>query len=147
VTAMQRIADVVAVAAERISAILGARGMRLMARFQRRVTNPLLRRWVTRLPNMAVIEHRGRKSGKRYETPVMAFVHDREFLVVLNYSATSDWVRNVQAAGSATIRYGNRCYRLDEPRVVPIDSPGLPRALRTVRTPERCALRGSLIPE
>lgn len=142
-----RISNLIAVVAERISAILGQRGMRLLARFQKRVTNPLLRRWATHLPNMAVVEHRGRKSGQSYQTPVMAFVQDHEFVVVLNYGATSDWVRNVQAAGSASVRYGSKRYRLSEPRVVPIDSPGLPAALRTVRTPARCALKGCLVPE
>jgi len=50
---------------------------------------------------MAVVEHRGRQSGKTYLTPVMAFVEDGGVSVVLNYGTKSDWVRNVESAGSA----------------------------------------------
>jgi deazaflavin-dependent oxidoreductase (nitroreductase family) len=46
---------------------------------------------------MALIEHNGRKSGRSYQPPVMAFVDGGEPSVVLNYGTESDWVRNVQA--------------------------------------------------
>ena len=68
------IANSIAVVAERIAATLGPRAMRVIAHFNKYVTNPLQRLWAPWLPYMAVIEHTGRKSGKPYRTPVMAFV-------------------------------------------------------------------------
>ncbi|WP_232006281.1 nitroreductase family deazaflavin-dependent oxidoreductase [Mycobacterium sp. 852013-50091_SCH5140682] len=72
--------------------------MRILARFNKYVTNPVQRMWAPYLPYMAVIEHVGRKSGAGYRTPVMAFVDNSAITVVLNYGAHSDWVRNVEAA-------------------------------------------------
>lgn len=113
------IANSIAVVAERIAATLGPRAMRVIARFNKYVTNPLQRLWAPWLPYMAVIEHTGRKSGRPYRTPVMAFVDDRSVSVVLNYGEHSDWVRNVRAAGIAEVVHRGRRYRLTEPRIIP----------------------------
>jgi deazaflavin-dependent oxidoreductase (nitroreductase family) len=93
---------------------------------------------------MAVIEHRGRSSGKRYRTPVMAFVEDGEFIVVLNYGTQSDWFRNVEAAGSAEVLHRGKRFRLTQPRVIPVDSARLAAVLATGKT--RSALQGTLVP-
>ena len=77
--------------------------MRLVARLNKFVTNPVQKVWAPRLRRMAIIEHRGRRSGKVYQTPVMAFVGNGSLCVVLNYGAGSDWVRNVLAADAATV--------------------------------------------
>ncbi|MCV7361269.1 nitroreductase family deazaflavin-dependent oxidoreductase [Mycolicibacterium neworleansense] len=113
------IANSIAVVAERIAATLGPRAMRMIARFNKYVTNPLQRLWAPWLPYMAVIEHIGRKSGRPYRTPVMAFVDHKSVRVVLNYGEHSDWVRNVRAAGSAQLVHRGRHYRLTDPRVIP----------------------------
>ncbi|WP_254849156.1 nitroreductase family deazaflavin-dependent oxidoreductase [Mycobacterium sp. GA-1841] len=83
------------------------------------MTNPLQRLWASRLPYMAVIEHTGRKSGKAYRTPVMAFVDAKAISVVLNYGEKSDWVRNVQAAGNAGVVHRGKRYHLTKPRIIP----------------------------
>ncbi|OMB96165.1 hypothetical protein A5733_12120 [Mycobacterium sp. NS-7484] len=94
--------------------------MRGLARFNKYVTNRLQRLWASRLPYMAVIEHTGRKSGKAYRTPVMAFVDAKAISVVLNYGEKSDWVRNVQAAdNSAGVVHRGRRYQLTSPRIIP----------------------------
>jgi hypothetical protein len=67
--------------------------MRTIARVNKHVTNPVQKLWAPRLRHMAVIEHAGRKSGKSYQTPVMAFVEDGALSVVLNYGPQSDWVQ------------------------------------------------------
>ncbi|MGH3640840.1 MAG: nitroreductase family deazaflavin-dependent oxidoreductase [Mycobacterium sp.] len=140
------IANRIAVVAERISSLLGLRTMRYIAHFNKRVTNPIQRLWAPRLDHMAVIEHRGRRTGKDYRTPVMAFVEGGEFVVVLNYGTESDWIRNVLAAGSAGILHRGRRYALTNPRVVPVGSPGLPAAPGTIRPTTRSALHATLIP-
>lgn len=139
------VADRIAAVAERISAILGPRVMRFIARFNKRVTNPIQRLWAPRLRHMAVIEHRGRRSGTTYRTPVMVFVEGDELVVVLNYGTGSDWIRNVAAAGTAGVLHRGRRYRLANPRVIPVDSADLPGAVRSVRTPGRSALHAVLI--
>lgn len=141
-----RFANTIAAVAARIASLVGPRGMRIVARFNRYVTNPLQQLWAPHLSHMAVIEHRGRKSGRLYKTPVMAFVEDAHLYVVLNYGTNADWVRNVEAAGSASvIHHGNR-YQLTEPRILSVDSSELPSGIRKVGMPSRSALRGSLTP-
>ncbi|MEW2478839.1 nitroreductase family deazaflavin-dependent oxidoreductase [Mycobacterium sp. NPDC049093] len=112
------IANSIAVVAERIAATLGPRAMRVIAHFNKYVTNPLQRLWAPWLPYMAVIEHTGRKSGKSYRTPVMAFVDHKSVSVVLNYGERSDWVRNVRAAGTASVRHRGQRYLLTNPRII-----------------------------
>lgn len=141
-----RLATSIAALAARITSILGPGGMRVVALFNKYVNNPIQRMWAPRLPYMAVIEHVGRTSRKRYRTPVMAFVEAATISVVLNYGTGSDWLRNVQAAGSAEVVHRGRRYRLTDPRVVPIGSTELPQAVRASSTPTRSALLGTLTP-
>lgn len=93
---------------------------RALARFNRHVTNPIQRRWAGRIPAHAIIEHTGRKSGRTYRTPVMAFQQtDGGFAFLVGYGPQSDWVRNVLAAGDATVQHRGRYYVVFEPRLVP----------------------------
>ena len=108
--------------------------MRVVAGFNKWVNNPMQRLWAPYVPYMAVVEHEGRKSGKAYRTPVMAFVDGGVLVVILNYGTEADWVRNVRAAGSASVVHRGKRYRLTDPRVVPVDSTELPPAARAVRT-------------
>jgi hypothetical protein len=74
----------------------------------------------------------------------MAFVAHGEFVVVLNYGIQSDWVRNVEAAGSAGVLHRGKRFRLTHPRVIPVDSTSLAGALSADET--RSALQGTLVP-
>jgi deazaflavin-dependent oxidoreductase (nitroreductase family) len=141
-----RLANSIAAAAAGTASLLGPGMMRVVARVNKRVTNPIVQQWAPRLSHMAVIEHNGRKSGKSYQTPVMAFVEDGKISVVLNYGSESDWVRNVQTAGSAVVVYRGQRYQLTGPRVIPIDSADLPPAVRVIRASARNALHGTLTP-
>ncbi len=91
-----------------------------LARFNRRVTNPIARTVAGRIPPLAIVAHRGRRSGTVYRTPVMAF---RErggdaFVVALTYGPDTDWVRNVLAAGGCDIVRGRKTIALAGPRLV-----------------------------
>ncbi|MCZ8382149.1 nitroreductase family deazaflavin-dependent oxidoreductase [Mycobacterium sp. CPCC 205372] len=96
------------------------------------MTNPLLGRWAPHLRHMAVIEHRGRTSGRRYRTPVMAFIGDGHLRVVLNYGERSDWVRNVMAAGTAEVVNKETRFVLSSPRIL---SSGAGRVLHAALSP------------
>jgi deazaflavin-dependent oxidoreductase (nitroreductase family) len=70
----------------------------------------------------SVIRHKGRTSGKAYETPVGAVPTDDGFVIALPYGSEADWLKNVSAAGSATIVNEGHTYRVDQPQVVPMEA-------------------------
>jgi len=51
----------------------------------------------------SIIEHTGRVSGHRYRTPIVARPLDGAWIISLTYGTRADWVRNVQATGTATL--------------------------------------------
>ena len=63
------------------------------------LTRPILRH----LPGFAVVRHRGRTSGREYQTPVNLFRTDGGFVIALTYGPRTDWVKNVLAAGGCTL--------------------------------------------
>ncbi len=104
-----------------------------LARFNRRVTNPLFRTFAGRLPPFAIVEHRGRRSGRRYATPVMAFSAADGYAIALTYGPDRDWVKNVRAAGGCTLVRGGRRVPLAQPLVLSNDGSALmPAAIRPV---------------
>ena len=66
----------------------------------------------------AVIRHTGRRSGKSYATPVVAEQVAGGFILPLPYGEDVDWLRNLLAAGHATITVGGRTYDVAEPTVI-----------------------------
>ena len=66
----------------------------------------------------AVVRHVGRRSGRTYETPVVAVQHDDSFLIALPYGERTDWLKNVLDKGSATIMTNGRTYEVDRPEVI-----------------------------
>ena len=91
---------------------------RVVARFNRVVTNPVQRLWAGRLPGFVIVEHVGRKSGRLYRTPVNARRESGGFAIALTYGASTDWVRNVLAAGGGQIVSRRGRLRFAEPVVV-----------------------------
>jgi deazaflavin-dependent oxidoreductase (nitroreductase family) len=81
------------------------------------VTNPIQLSWAPYVPPWAVIEHVGRRSGRRYATPVIGTVHNGTLYVAVLYGEQSDWVRNVLAAGGGRVRRGGRSHRLGPPKI------------------------------
>ncbi len=66
----------------------------------------------------SVVRHRGRTTGTPYETPVQALPTGDGFVIPLPYGTASDWLKNVLAAGSATIVHEGGTYRVDRPEIV-----------------------------
>jgi deazaflavin-dependent oxidoreductase (nitroreductase family) len=67
----------------------------------------------------SVVHHVGRTSGTSYRTPVVAVPTDGGFVVALPYGPHADWVRNVRAAGTATIEHEGRRVRVAGPELRP----------------------------
>lgn len=94
----------------------------VIRRFNRDVTNPRqLRDAGGSGSSTSVVEHVGRSSGRPYRTPVVAVPVDDAYVVALPYGPGADWVRNVLAAGDATLTDGGRTVRVHRPTLVPIE--------------------------
>jgi deazaflavin-dependent oxidoreductase (nitroreductase family) len=111
-----------------------------LARFNRRLFNPVVRTFAGRRGSpVAVVVHSGRRSARRYRTPVLAYRLDDGYLIALFYGAGSDWARNVLAVGSCTLERGGRQVQLTDPRMLDVGEgmalvPALMRpALRLLR--------------
>jgi deazaflavin-dependent oxidoreductase (nitroreductase family) len=85
-----------------------------------------------RLSPVAFMLHQGRRSGRRYRTPVMPLPLRDGFLVSLPYGPRRDWVRNVLAAGRCALVRDGRRFELTDPRLLDAAgaAPLLPAALR-----------------
>ena len=60
---------------------------RRVARFNKLINNPIQGVYSWLVPPWAVILHRGRRSGRQYRTPLLAFRHDRTLVIALLYGA------------------------------------------------------------
>ena len=104
--------------------------------FNKRYLNRLTSRLIvgaTRGP-FCMIYHVGRRSGKAYQTPIIAFPTSFGFIIALTYGPQVDWLRNVRAAGCCQILWHRQVYAIDQ--VEPLDAntalPQLPGLFRTV---------------
>jgi len=90
--------------------------------------NPLVRPFSKHLPGFSVIKHRGRSSGKEYETIVTSY-RKGDVLAVLLAHGKTNWVKNVLAAGAADIHVSRKDLHLVNPRVLPAGTvdPTLPK--------------------
>ena len=95
--------------------------------FQVKYVNPMIKPFSRFLPGIATIKHRGRKSGKPYETIVTAYRKGNLLAIALVHGKT-DWVKNVLAAGEADVHFGRRDVHIVNPRILPAgaSADGLP---------------------
>jgi len=103
--------------------------------------NPLMLRLAGRRYWYAsVIEHTGRNSGRTYSTPIVADMVGENLFVPLPYGTDVDWLRNVLAAGRASIISKGLTYQVHSPEIIDASEalPLLPRDRR--RTFERVSI-------
>lgn len=101
-------------------------------RFQIKYFNPAVKPIARFLPGTATIKHRGRTSGKPYETIVTPYRKGNVLAIALGHGKTN-WVKNVLAAGEADVEFSrNRTAHLTNPRILPAgsDGAGLPAMAR-----------------
>lgn len=93
--------------------------------------DPVLRPVAAWIPTFAVMTHRGRRSGRVYRTPINVFRRGDAYLFFLTYGADADWVKNVMAAGSCSLRTRGRDVALVDPVLIEDrelrDAPPVPR--------------------
>jgi len=122
----------------------------LVTRTNKRYVNPLVLRVSSRVPPFATVHHRGRRSGRPFTTPVLAFreppsaTSPREVRVIsaLTYGSDVYWLRNVEAAGLFGLTRGGRGYVVDDLRRLHGGA-----GLRLVPGVIRVALRGLRVDE
>ena len=90
---------------------------RRVARWNKVGLNRITRHVAPWMPGFGLVVHRGRRSGREYQTPVNVFQADDGFVIALTYGADTDWVKNVQAAGGCELRTHGRVLRVGSPRV------------------------------
>jgi deazaflavin-dependent oxidoreductase (nitroreductase family) len=87
-----------------------------ISRLTRPATVPLAgKRWN---PIFAVVEHRGRKTGRVYRTPVAARRSGDGFIIALAFGAQVDWYRNLVAAGGGIVGWRGDAYSVTTPKRV-----------------------------
>jgi deazaflavin-dependent oxidoreductase (nitroreductase family) len=96
-------------------------------RFQIKYFNKAVKPIARFLPGTATIKHRGRTSGKQYETIITPYRKGNVLAIALAHGKTN-WVKNVLAAGEADLHFIRKEVHLVNPRVLPAgsDSDGLP---------------------
>ena len=90
---------------------------RTVGRWNKAGLNRVTRHIAPWMPGLGVVIHRGRRSGRRYQTPVNVFPADDGYIFALTYGPDTDWVRNVLAAGGCELRTRGRTVRLVSPRL------------------------------
>ena len=90
---------------------------RTVGRWNKAGLNRVTRHIAPWMPGLGVVIHRGRRSGRRYQTPVNVFPAGDGFVFALTYGPDTDWVRNVLAAGGCELRTRGRTVRLVSPRL------------------------------
>lgn len=91
---------------------------RTLARINRRVINPIQLRWAGVIPAHGIVEHRGRRTGRTYRTPVLVFAGSGGFWMIVGYGIRSDWVQNLLAAGGADLEHRRRHFAVSNPRLL-----------------------------
>ncbi len=106
-----------------------------VGRWNKAGLNRVTKRIAPWMPGFGVVVHRGRRSGKEYQTPVNVFATADGYVLALTYGPDTDWVKNVVAAGGCALRTGGRVVRLTAPRLYHDE------ARRGIRPLERRVLR------
>lgn len=96
--------------------------MHWLARHTMALARPLAgRRW---FPLWGIVSNVGRTSGQTYATPVVVIQTGDGFIIPVPFGPQTAWVRNVLAAGGASIRWAGRDHRVTAPAIVDLDAPG-----------------------
>jgi deazaflavin-dependent oxidoreductase (nitroreductase family) len=97
----------------------GSTGTRLrrFAPLTARLVNPIALAAAGRLPGFAILTHVGRRTGRRYRTPLMVFRRGDQFDIALGSGSDVQWVRNVVAAGGGELEFQGRRVQVMEPTI------------------------------
>ena len=112
-----------------------------LRRFTTQLVNPAARLFAGRLPGLGILTHEGRTTGRPYRTPVFVHKHGDDYVFALTFGSSSQWVKNILAAGDAEMRVGGHDVRLVAPEVF------VDETRRVMPRPLRLAGRALLVRE
>src|SRR5215510_1568064 len=82
--------------------------------------NPLTRRLArSSFGPFSIVRHVGRRSGKRYETPIIVAPLKDGFVIELTYGPDVDWHKNILVAGGCTLLWHGKEYVIN--KIEPLD--------------------------
>jgi deazaflavin-dependent oxidoreductase (nitroreductase family) len=90
---------------------------KVVGRWNKAGLNHVTRHIAPWVPGFGVVFHRGRRSGRRYQTPVNVFSAGNGYIIALTYGPDTDWVKNVLAAGGCELRTRGQTIQLGSPRL------------------------------
>jgi deazaflavin-dependent oxidoreductase (nitroreductase family) len=108
---------------------------RIVRQWNKAGLNRVTRHIAPWMPGLGLVVHRGRRSGRLYQTPVNVFAAEDGYVLALTYGPDTDWVKNVLAAGGCELRTRGRAVQLVSPRLFQDE------ARRDIRPLERQVLR------
>jgi len=82
------------------------------------VFNPVVLRFAPHVPLYVVLEHRGRRSGLVFRTPLAGIRVARGFLLPLAFGEQAHWVLNVRHAGGGVVEWRGRRIVVSDPEVI-----------------------------
>ena len=96
--------------------LLRSRAGRVLTRLGNVILRPIAERgWIG---PWAVLEHVGRRSGRRYRTPLAVLEAGDRLVIPVPFGIGTQWVQNVLAAGGATLHWRGRDLVVEDPRLV-----------------------------
>ena len=99
-------------------AVEGIGGWRFNA-FQHQANTVILRWAGSRFLRLyGVVQHRGRRSGRSYATPVIMRPTADGFVMPLLAGEKADWLQNLRAVGGGMVRWHGRAYTITDPVVI-----------------------------
>jgi deazaflavin-dependent oxidoreductase (nitroreductase family) len=90
---------------------------RTVGRWNKVGLNRVTKRIAPWAPGFGLVIHCGRRSGRRYETPVNVFPSEDGYVFALTYGPDTDWVKNVMAAGGCDLITRGHSVLLVSPRL------------------------------
>jgi deazaflavin-dependent oxidoreductase (nitroreductase family) len=66
----------------------------------------------------AILIHTGRKTGKRYQIPIIVVPVQNGFIIALTYGRQTDWYENVKAKGGCSLKWKHQEYALTDPQLI-----------------------------
>ena len=90
---------------------------RRVRRWNKAGLNRITRHIAPWAPGLGLVIHRGRRSGRRFQTPVNVFATPDGYVFALTYGPDTDWVKNVLAAGGCELRTHGHAVQLTAPRL------------------------------
>ncbi len=86
------------------------------------------------IPVWGVVRHTGRRSGRRFDTPIAVIGTPDGFVIPLPWGDGTDWCRNVRAARGGVVRWHGHDYEVRDPEVIDraTAGPAFPAPLRAL---------------